>query len=56
MVQGAFCMCRKNRALGACLAAAGAGALVALLIGGGVIAVIFALVLLGCGVCMAGKS
>ena len=49
-------MCRKNRALGACLAAAGAGALVALLIGGGVIAVILALTLLGCGVCMAGKG
>ena len=49
-------MCRKNRVLGACLGAAGVGALMALLIGGGVIAVIFALALLGCGVCMAGKQ
>lgn len=49
-------MCRKNRALGGCLVAAGAGALVALLLGGGVLAVVLALLLLGCGVCMVGKG
>ena len=55
MVQGAFCMCRKDRALGSCMVAAGAGALLALLLGGGVLAVILALLLLACGVCTAGK-
>lgn len=49
-------MCRKNRALGGCLVAAGLGALVALLLGSGAVAVILALLLLACGVCMAGKT
>ena len=49
-------MCRKNQALGGCMAAAGLGALIALLLGGGVLAVILALALLILGVCLAGKT
>ncbi len=49
-------MCRRNQLLGCALAAIGVGALLSQLIGGGVVCVLIALVLIGAGMMMAGKK
>lgn len=49
-------MCRKNRALGWCLTAAGVGALLTILLGSNVLASILALVLIAAGLCIAGRK
>ena len=49
-------MCRKNRLTGACLASAGLGMVLTMLLGCGVLSAVAALALLVAGVVTAGKK
>ena len=49
-------MCRKNQLTGACLAAAGLGMVLTMLLGCGVLSAIAALTLLVTGIVLAGKK